>query len=297
MQISSGARTTRGESAALCNPGPRKLAELVAQAQPLAVPRAPQPSGEDLLGSYVGRCIRNTLLSFTAPTAVSALLPPPVRWVAIPTAGVIFTHLRQQPAALAFDPQPNRTERLTAVGIGFGTFIPAFGLQAYATQRAGVPGSGMATLAQGVDKAFKRFCKTLPGPVGQALLKYPANFVLARATAQIGATATGALLAHAYLRQVTGGDLAVRARDDKENSKAFNPMAYLVGAAFFAVPAMMSTPKFTSHLARLGVTGPPMVVAATLVAAGLATDDYIVSNRTDGEPRITVLPDDKVGKR
>ncbi len=228
--------------------------------------------------------MRTTFCAFTVPTMLAPFLPAPLQPLRLLACGAIYADQQMQPSDTRFHPQPSRRRQCTGIMLSLLPFIPAFALQAHLTETwCANPSSWGGRMAATSQRAWNRFCQRLPRQAGAVAARYPINFVLARFAAQMAAVSTGSMLALAYHRQ-RGSQLTMRATHlpscPLRERLQSRPDAYAIGAAPFAVPAVLDSRFGRAILqapgmprALCGVAISSAIVGAALVTAVMGSEN------------------------
>lgn len=218
--------------------------------------RAAQPSPR---GAVIG-----TAKSFSVPSALFALLPPPYRVLALVPSAALWTKSQDR----HFLPPAQGKGVFTDDVLKYAPFIPALGLQTALNSPQTATGKRLA----GVDKAWRAMCEKAPfmqhlsasrvgAAVRNAITAYPVSFVSTRVAGQLAAGYSGALLAREHgstaraeqaEKRVPGAGTASK-KADKSRAEGSGWLRF-APAVLFSVPMLAySAPGRAAIASRLGL--------------------------------------------
>lgn len=240
------------------------------------------PAGQaslSLTPQFIAQAPANTLRAFVGPTVAAPLLPQHLRFAGPIGSGLIYAYLHTHPSELTFDPEPSRSQALTASGIAIAPFLGAIPMHEHLRHMP-----QLAPLAASSAARWDACWSACGGSFGEQMRRYPGPFVAGRVAAQLTAASIGGVLQHAYLSRVTGGTVRRRDTDDVDGLEpaGIDPTCEGAAAGLFALPAALGSPPGMNLLRRAGL--PPAaqtgVVVSALVGAAIGTKAVALTHTT-----------------
>jgi hypothetical protein len=265
---------------------------------PLAPPQLPQAPDTDATRVDHDKsaviadwktALKITALTFSLPTVLANLLPPPFRPVGTIASGVLwYNAVRTTTPAYQYQPPlPAKQEHIRAM-FAYAPFIVVFAAQAYLLHTS--PDKLAAA-----QSAWGRACAS--HPLLRPLANYPGPGVITRVAGQMTAASIGVALRTMYDTQVQGrhaqpsggtGEVDIGKAIESIADKPWDSMTV---ACVFALPALAFHPAARAKVASWFASGAAKAVMPELLATmGVVTALVALSGAGAKQPLPLALP-------